>query len=199
MGPPSAPEARVSWGGILAQLKVETSASHQRLETHVDLPSQLRSIECYRSMIERLFGFYVVWEPHIEAALGEHPVLRGRRKAHHLISDLRVLEVREPEIGLLPRCSPLPPLRTLAEAFGALYVIEGATLGGAIIAKQVNQKLGLSADQGCRFLSCYGDEIGPMWKQFGDHVEALDWSDETDRISCVMAAQDTFAVLNRWL
>ena len=39
----------------------------------------------------------------------------------------------------------LPPLETQADAFGCLYVLEGATLGGRVISRHIERALGLDA------------------------------------------------------
>lgn len=181
--------------GLLARLKSETETVHRALERHVDLGRRLSSPERYRDLLVRWYGFHVEWEPHIEAALGAHPVLHGRRKAHLLADDLHQLGIDSSDLADAPRC-PMPPLRNDSEAFGALYVIEGATLGGAVIAKQVRRRLGFTPTKGCSFFQCYGDHIGARWKEFGAHAETFPAQDPD---SSVRAAQTMFRTLHDWL
>ena len=42
-------------------------------------------------------------------------------------------------------------------AFGCLYVMEGATLGGQVIGRHVRQTLGVTPETGGRFHAAYGD------------------------------------------
>lgn len=56
------------------------------------------------------------------------------------------------------------------EALGAMYVIEGSTLGGNVIAKQLSKTEGFD-EVTFNFFGCYQDNTGPMWKNF---IEVLD-------------------------
>ena len=64
-----------------------------------------------------------------------------------------------------------PEVRTVAEAMGVAYVLEGATLGGAVIARNVAATLG--PDTPMRYLRVYGDELGAMWRTFCGALEAF--------------------------
>ncbi len=57
---------------------------------------------------------------------------------------------------------------SLAYALGYAYVIEGSTLGGRVILKQVGPALKLEA-AGTRFFAGYGAETGKFWKEFLQH------------------------------
>ncbi|MCY0970003.1 biliverdin-producing heme oxygenase [Chryseobacterium wangxinyae] len=56
------------------------------------------------------------------------------------------------------------------EALGAMYVIEGSTLGGNVIAKQLSKTEGFD-DVTFNFFGCYHENTGVMWKNF---IEVLD-------------------------
>jgi len=51
------------------------------------------------------------------------------------------------------------------EALGAMYVIEGSTLGGNVIAKQLSKTEGFD-NVTFNFFGCYQENTGPMWKNF---------------------------------
>ncbi|KFF13464.1 heme oxygenase [Chryseobacterium soli] len=56
------------------------------------------------------------------------------------------------------------------EALGAMYVIEGSTLGGNVIAKQLSKTEGF--DQvSFNFFGCYQENTGPMWKNFKEVLD----------------------------
>lgn len=56
------------------------------------------------------------------------------------------------------------------EALGAMYVIEGSTLGGNVIAKQLSKTEGF--DQVTfNFFGCYQENTGPMWKNFKEVLD----------------------------
>jgi len=57
------------------------------------------------------------------------------------------------------------------EALGAMYVIEGSTLGGNVIAKQLSKTEGF--DQVTfNFFGCYQENTGSMWKNFKEILDS---------------------------
>lgn len=56
------------------------------------------------------------------------------------------------------------------EALGAMYVIEGSTLGGNVIAKQLSKTEGFDAVT-FNFFGCYQENTGPMWKSFKEVLD----------------------------
>lgn len=56
------------------------------------------------------------------------------------------------------------------EALGALYVIEGSTLGGNVIAKQLSKTEGFDGIT-FNFFGCYRENTGPMWKNFKEILD----------------------------
>ena len=84
-----------------------------------------------------------------------------------------------------------------AAALGAMYVVEGSTLGGAIIARQVERALGLTTESGCAYFRSYGPAISPMWKSFGAVLLASSSPETDDEI--VASANRTFAIMQDWL
>jgi heme oxygenase len=60
----------------------------------------------------------------------------------------------------------LPDLPTFAHALGALYVLEGATLGGRVILRDLDARLGTSIAGATRFFGGRREAVGPMWLRF---------------------------------
>ena len=66
---------------------------------------------------------------------------------------------------------------------GIVYVTEGSTLGGRVILKNVQKKLGLEPGQGATYFAGYGDDTAKMWKEFlGRLIEYEAQTGERDRI-----------------
>jgi heme oxygenase len=87
----------------------------------------------------------------------------------------------------------------VADAFGCLYVVEGSTLGGQIISRQVTRNLGLSPDNnGCRFFCCYGENTGTMWRRFGESLETFLTANPDTRPQIVASALSTFECFQGW-
>jgi heme oxygenase len=79
-----------------------------------------------------------------------------------------------------------------------MYVLEGATLGGQLMARAAQQHLGISVASGGAFFFSYGPDLGHMWKSFGTLVQDYATSDPIAN-TIVAAACDTFETLDRWL
>lgn len=83
------------------------------------------------------------------------------------------------------------PQKNNAEVLGALYVLEGATLGGNVIKKHILKNSDFAHHKdGLNYYGVYGDELGSKWKTF---VEVLNESvTEVDYQLCINSANNTF-------
>ena len=186
---------------ILELLKARTRSRHERAEAALPLMDDGLTLDRYRETLAAFRGFYVPMEARLAALSGW--TARGfdldrRRKAPLVERDLRALGLEEVEIALLPLCHDLPDVATLPRALGALYVMEGATLGGQVIRRHLARTLGLDADGGVAFLSSYGDRVGAMWKEFQGFVtRSIATPGDADAI--VAAASATFDSLTDWI
>jgi heme oxygenase len=182
---------------LLQRLKIETAKAHERIAEAFELEAITRSIPAYCGLLGRLYGFHAVWEPRAGLVLAEPEFFRQRRKVTFLETDLRALGMSSKGVARLPLCNPTVTMRTPAEAWGSMYVIEGSTLGGVIIARHVERRLGLSRHNGCLYFRCYGAEVRPMWISFGARLVA--GCGPADHDAVVTAARRTFEVLRIWL
>jgi heme oxygenase (biliverdin-IX-beta and delta-forming) len=181
---------------ILQRLREETRAAHEAIERDLDALGAHASVERYRVLVTRFFGFYAVWEPQIGTALGDEDFFAPRRKTHLLEQDLGVLGYDRSAIQALPRCRDLPPFPGLPETLGSLYVLEGSTLGGQVIARRLERSLGFADGRGYAFFRSYGREVGAMWRALGARLLALPLPAGE---AAVGSAQLTFARLHSWL
>jgi heme oxygenase len=183
----------------ISALRRGTSAAHASLEQRVSVERVLESRDTYAAFLARMLGVFAPLEPVLEHALRSWPALElvGRRKTALLIDDLRALGVSGDTIAGLPRCSI--PLRDDEEtALGTLYVLEGTTLGGKIIAREAEARLALTPAHGASFHAAYGAAVGQRWRELVSVLEtAVATGRDPDRM--VTAAQDTFAVMECWL
>jgi len=154
---------------ILARLKSETRFEHEAIERALGLIDEGLTLERYRGILERFYGFYAPLEDHLWGVIATTRTfdLAGRRKTPLLRADLESL-TGGAGAASLPLCSDLPPHDTVAACFGCLYVMEGATLGGQVISRHVRQVLGVTPELGGRFFHGYGDCTGLMWCAFRD-------------------------------
>lgn len=152
---------------ILAKLKEATREQHENLESTVNVMDQMFSPEDYKKLLCKFYRFYSAIEPKIDrldlTATGYD--FNDRRKLPKLEADLKNLGVFE-KAKELPEWEGLPALDNNAQAFGSLYVMEGATLGGQLIKRHLKEHLGISPENGGAFFNGYGEKTGPMWKEF---------------------------------
>jgi len=186
---------------ILAKLREQTAEQHQRLEAKLDILARLSSPQGYKSLLEQFYGFYLPLEIHLGSVMcpaGSLSNFTARRKTPLLEKDLLFLDLSERDLAELPQCQKLPTVESEAQAFGCLYVLEGATLGGQIISKYVADKLGYERERGATFFKSYGAEVRAMWCGFvqalREYATAHDADDEV-----VAAAVDTFDKFDQWL
>jgi heme oxygenase len=90
-----------------------------------------------------------------------------RPKLPALIADCRAEGVGPPAGGI----GPHHPLG-LSECLGGLYVLEGATLGGRVIARHLRRHLPGGLDS-ARFLDFHGDMASAAWKAFTGALDRL--------------------------
>jgi heme oxygenase (biliverdin-IX-beta and delta-forming) len=158
--------------GVLDRLRADTRSLHARVEKRVDLAHRCATKDAYRGLLVQMFGVHAAIEA-VLARLDWTSVgidLAQRRKTHHIRADLALLDGQE--VGPPPLCNDVPQLRTLAEGFGCLYVVEGSTLGGQVIVRHLRQSLDLSPGNGASFFASYGPEVGSMWRAFGDAAKS---------------------------
>lgn len=185
---------------VLEALRSGTALLHVALEKRLPFFSPLLDDDWYRRLIQAYYGFYSPMEASLSDSglipVGFDQVLRV--KTPTLLTDLHALGLEEQSITALPRCSALPTLGTPAACLGALYVLEGATLGGQILRREMAQRLGLDADNGGAFLNVYGAETGRRWKDFLDYLSRVPL-DASAKQHAVDAACSTFSCFEQWL
>jgi len=186
---------------ILKRLRSETQAQHSALESRIPLMDPALSLLEYRLLLTRFYGYYVPLEARLVA--WSEAEARGinyveRMKVPELERDLIALGETAETIARLPRCAALPALATEAEALGCLYVVEGATLGGQLITKQLQKNFAMTRETGGAFFAGYGAETGLRWQEFGAMITAQALRLERDDV-IVASANRTFETLGHWL
>jgi heme oxygenase (biliverdin-IX-beta and delta-forming) len=190
---------------ILSRLKAETQENHNRIEK-VSCMKRLfahdYSAAEYRDCLARMYGFYAAIEPVIYRYLDDElrPNFQFRSKVKPLTQDLTQLGLSQQAISALPRCTNIPAVSTEAQSLGVWYVLEGSTLGGQVISRQLRQQFGESASQFLYFHSGYGDKNRVYWVEFCGLVEGrIDFDDNQKVQEIIRAAQLTFDCLTYWL
>lgn len=183
---------------LLDRLRMETRNEHDAIERTLRLMDEDLNCEQYRQRLEQFYGFYKPVEERIFSAgspLASWLNLQQRCKTSLLEADLATLG--RPVTAHSPVCLDLPPLNNIADYFGCMYVLEGATLGGVLISRHVQAKLGVGPLAGGQFFHGYGEQTGPMWQQFRRAVTAFSLI-STEHDAVVRSAGATFEALQRW-
>ncbi len=186
--------------GFHQRLKEATRTAHRRLEARLPLLDKGLTVTQYRLLLRSFYGFYGPLESSMDAC--HIPALRAdlacRRKSWWLLDDLLSVGESHQAIGALPLCQDLPTMACQADVLGAMYVVEGATLGGQVILKSLRCSLGSQADQHVRFFTSYGAQVPQMWAAFLRIVEAGAYNAVQARM-IIESACRTFSAFERWL
>jgi heme oxygenase len=183
---------------ILTQLRAATAEDHRLAEAAMPSLDELASADGYAWSLRALHGFFAAWEASVFAALaplGSELSLAERRKLPMLAGDLDALGIKPtPTICAPPSGGALE----IPRALGAMYVLEGSTLGGQVIERQCAKRLGVSPIRGGAFYHGYGAQTGARWKAFGAVVEShvVRHRDGADIID---GARACFGALRTWL
>ena len=168
---------------LLAALRAGTRDLHARSEAAFVLGGPAVTRAVYADVVERLMTFYAVAERTLAywaSALADCGLdLAARRKAPLLRRDLRVLgRALGPgaDLGAATATALGAGLPSAAHAWGVLYVLEGATLGGQLLRRRLGPALGLTPARGLAFFAAYGDDVGPMWRAFTAALDRFDQS-----------------------
>lgn len=144
----------------LERLREATRNAHEGLEARLDILNRMDTLAGRQTLAAGFHAFHAGVELATAPHLANLPGLEfaSRRRTPLLEADLERLGVRAGAPA-----SVAPP-RSVAEALGLLYVVEGSSLGGKVIAKQAAAR-GLDLE-GLSFLNPYGERTGEYWKGF---------------------------------
>ncbi|WP_157959604.1 biliverdin-producing heme oxygenase [Devosia submarina] len=170
---------------LTRRLRVETAEAHARLEAATGFDLHRPSAASAIAMLENFHRVLTVFEPAMLALLPARLQERSR---------LALLEADLTKLGRAPERRSFAPLwlpHHKAEAFGALYVMEGSTLGGKLISRAL-QKTADWPLKSPNYFDPYGPQTGAMWSLFQD--ELLDIP-PADANGVIHGANETFTML----
>lgn len=181
----------------LTTIRAATGELHARLDDALTIAGPEPGPDDYRTHAAAMLG----WTEPIEAALAqaEWPAAleidRRLVKARWLAEDLRAAGLDDAAIAALPRCRALPPLDTEARRYGALYVLEGSTLGGRVLHRRLTGRL---QSWPLAALVGYGRDTGRLWSIFVADIEQAGAADGF-AVKAAESAAVTFRTLLDWL
>ena len=178
------------------KLKENTKINHQVLEGKLLLGMKLiRSKSDYANLLSLFYSFFGGLEIIIEEHLINTDLLdyANRRKVRSLANDLVFLQKIIPAFAGIEY---LPKIDDHFQALGALYVLEGSTLGGTAICKMLKGPLNIKGFEGMSFFYGYGEETMPMWKIFKSILDLPIYISKQESI--IQSANDTFKHFSLW-
>lgn len=198
----------------LHYLREATRSEHEATEAAMPLLKPDLTRGGYARILGCLLPILASWENWAEAQAPErlHPLLKPRRRSHLLRADLQLLGAENAawlppeEDAFAPAWSAVvegkagsgsrPEAEKEARFLGALYVLEGSTLGGRLLARHVEATLGLTPGQGNAYFHGHGAETGSLWGAVTAEIGAV-----PDKLAegLVHSARRTFAAFREAL
>jgi heme oxygenase (biliverdin-IX-beta and delta-forming) len=180
---------------VLRRATAETHQAVERLPLMTRLTSPTVTREDYLEYLQALADVYAALEVSLLDALDEETRndLGVRRKLPSILEDLA--EQGRPRV---PRASVQIVPTGSSAALGGLYVLEGATLGGRVIAKHLRRCLGPALGS-AGFLDFHGEHSSAAWKRFASILDSLPAHGRMDPAEVVSGACTTFSVVHRML
>lgn len=183
-------------------LRAHTRADHEGLHRHAAFDGLFRGTldpEGYRALTLRLYGFYAPLDQAITDTLAAQPAPASgyayAPRAPFLAQDIHDLGADD---QAPPLCTGARALVTPETLGGVLYVIEGATMGGAQIDRAARRLLGRDEPAGRRFWAwcrAEGKHRWPMTQRHLDHLQTTG----APRAPLMDGALGTFRLLADWL
>jgi heme oxygenase len=179
------------------ELKQYTQKNHLQLEkVMVKEIHKITSELGYVVFLKIFYGYFAGLEVNIaqfvdKNELSDYP---KRRKTSLLSNDLISLGASLPSIAT---DEELPTINNLLQAFGALYVMEGSTLGGQYIANMIREQLQWKELKAVSFFEGYGSETVGMWESFKTVLDEHATTKE-DLQTILKSSDETFVKFKSW-
>ena len=182
---------------IAELLRTKTADKHKELESMMfvnDIMDNSLSVDNYKKLLTINYIIHQKLENRLanmlENNLAQKLEMNSRFKLQALEKDLEYWHIDSLTLPALDFELFIPDQNT-ASILGALYVLEGATLGGNVIKKHILANPNFkNAEGGLNYYGVYGSELGSKWKSFitvlNESVVADDYDD------CINSANQTF-------
>ena len=172
-------------------LREATRPQHERLHQLVDISSMMVGATAYGSGLLKYWQFVAPLESQLQAYVDLHPQLaevwQDRLvKRDWLRQDLQTVGMSLDEAAGLPVAAP--EITELDDFVGISYVLEGMTLGGQGLCKQIERQHPEWAGQATHFFRSYGPNTMSRWR----HWQAWAHEQPVDTQQTTAIAQKTF-------
>ncbi|HLP21017.1 MAG TPA: biliverdin-producing heme oxygenase [Chitinophagales bacterium] len=149
------------------QVKAATTEKHKKLEEaelSKVMMSPVLTVAAYNEYLQRMYSFISLFEEkYYDKLAAVVQDVNDRKKAATMVNDIKAT-------GTLKESSKPAKWFSGTDStgflLGAMYVIEGSTLGGRFLYGNANKVLGLNEINGASYFAAYGSETGTKWKTF---------------------------------
>lgn len=199
----------------LDTLRNATSDYHRKLEAAIDWMEAFQSYASYRGLLERFARIVPPLEQAIAGQLASEPPpeFDASVRTRWLNADLTAVNALMAESGWLsaskraedglreanaPSSAEALTARDFeyidspATAIGALYVLEGSSLGGQFLSRQLHDRLQVTPANGGAYFAAYGAATARHWHAFRNWANSQLVDNHSTR-RAADAAQLTFA------
>ncbi len=181
---------------LFPYLKAATGPLHGRLEKHLGLLRPPLSKARFVAVLARFLSFHRGWDGALRAHAPLAALCSGSR-CRDAERDLAALGVSRAELAQVGTCERAAGLLTDPErAMGAVYVVQGSTLGGVAIGRAIRAQP-WSPPGGLHYFSPPDRDPEVAWARLRQWADSRWQPDAWPGIAA--GARDTFVFLDEWL
>jgi heme oxygenase len=193
-------EALFAAAPLSTQLRTRTADLHKQTEVLLGLPGAVKTLPDYRDCLCRFLGLYLPLDRLLAAFGGWDTFGLALPSPSHsacLARDLAVLGIDPAGVTLAPPAL-LPHLPTFAHALGALYVLEGSTLGGRVILRDLEARIGAGIAGATQFFGGRASTAGPRWQTFKAALDVFGNARPQLGDDAALGAEGVFRAILAW-
>lgn len=184
---------------FLNNLRIKTSDSHKGLEAlpiSKSIVDPKITVEKYALYLSLMHDVVQNLEKKIYPMLSDVITdLSERKKTQLILNDLRQIGVEKKQ-----NFSPFKNVSEITAPFamGMMYVVEGSTLGGRFILKNIQENLGFTEENGASYFSGYGNKTGSFWKNYLNSLTNFE-AENNSQEEIIAGADYAFQVITKHL
>ena len=183
------------------ELREETAGLHRHTEKRLGFPDTITNLIEYATCLERFYRLYRPLETELagfDAWRSMGIDLHERRQSGRLARDLNALGVSPTHLADSPKAS-LPALPDFPHALGALYVMEGSTLGSQLILRHLTSLFGDKIGAADSFFRGHGEQTTSRWREFKRVLDDYGLENRSHIPRIVEGARRTFQAIADWM
>jgi len=184
---------------FIEELSAQTMQDHQQLDKLlIPYIKGCDTAAKYADLLQCFYGYFNPLELLISTYINDNivPQYSRRRKANVIAEELQSMHEN---LRATNKDVSLPGINNIAGAFGAMYVLEGSTMGGKIISKILAGNLGRQPSD-IRFFNYYGADADALWGQFVQTLNTFaEELDDAGKDTIISAARNTFHCFKAWI